>query len=201
VSAVNTGTDSIVTVSDPEVTDPNTFDALTVNVEGPVVVGVPDNTPLDVLSDNPAGKDPDATAKVAAGYPDATNVYEYAVPVTPVGAGLTAVNTGTDPTVIEIDPELTDPDVFVADTLNVYAPDAVGVPDNTPLDVFSDNPVGNDPDATENVGAGFPIAAKVYVYDVLTVTSDAGLSEVNAGEVSGRVPLIFSTTLLSVSPM
>ncbi len=36
---------------------------------------------------------------------------------------------------------------------------------------------------------------------MLTVTSDAGLSEVKAGEVSGRVPLIFSTTLFKVSPM
>ncbi len=39
------------------------------------------------------------------------------LPVTPVDVGLSAVNTGTDPTVIDSDPELTDPDVFDADTV------------------------------------------------------------------------------------
>ncbi len=83
------------------------------------------------------------------------------LPVTPVDVGLSAVNTGTDPTVIESDPELTDPDVFDADTVKEYTPDVVGVPDNTPVEELSDNPFGKLPDVRLNVGAGFPVAVKV----------------------------------------
>ena len=42
----------------------------------PDPLGVPDNTPVALLSVNPAGKEPALTAKVGAGVPEATKVYE-----------------------------------------------------------------------------------------------------------------------------
>jgi hypothetical protein len=38
------------------------------------------------------------------------------------------------------------PLVSVAVTVNVYVPDAVGVPDSTPVDEFNERPVGSVPD-------------------------------------------------------
>jgi hypothetical protein len=71
---VKAGTDWTVIEMDADVTEPNTLAAETVKVDTPVVVGVPDNTPLEVFNDSPAGNDPDVTENDAAGYPDALNV-------------------------------------------------------------------------------------------------------------------------------
>lgn len=46
--------------------------AVTVNVDDPAAVGVPDNTPA-VLNVKPAGNTPDVTAKVITGDPVAVN--------------------------------------------------------------------------------------------------------------------------------
>jgi hypothetical protein len=48
--------------------------ALTVKVDEPAVVGVPDNTPVVVFNDRPGGRAPADTAKVGAGLPEAANV-------------------------------------------------------------------------------------------------------------------------------
>ena len=56
------------------VTDPVEFVAVTVNVELPDVVGVPDTTPVEELSARPAGSDPDPSEYVGAGLPFATKV-------------------------------------------------------------------------------------------------------------------------------
>ncbi len=63
-----------VTVKDPDDAFPAEFVAVTVKVPDPL--GVPDNTPVALLSVNPAGKEPALTAKVGAGVPEATKVYE-----------------------------------------------------------------------------------------------------------------------------
>jgi hypothetical protein len=61
-----------------------------------------------------------------------------------------------------IEPLDTDPATLDAVTVKVNDPVADGVPDKTPVEVFNDNPVGNDPALTLNVEAGDPDAVKVY---------------------------------------
>jgi hypothetical protein len=50
------------------------FVALMVNVDGPAVVGVPDNEPEAAFNDKPAGNEPEFTANVGAGLPVAAKV-------------------------------------------------------------------------------------------------------------------------------
>ncbi len=49
---------------------------------------------------------------------------------------------------------LTVPLVLVADTVKVKTPEAVGVPDSSPVVPFSARPLGSPPDARAKVGAG-----------------------------------------------
>jgi hypothetical protein len=71
------------------------------------------------------------------------------------GAGTAfAITTG-------IDAVSSSPAVLAARTTNVNDPTAVGVPDSTPVEAFSVNPVGNEPEKVENVGLGVPVAVKV----------------------------------------
>lgn len=67
--------------------------AVTVKVDVPVAVGVPERIPA-LLSASPAGRVPEDTANVAAGTPEAVNAYEYAAPTVPMAGGVLAVNTG-----------------------------------------------------------------------------------------------------------
>ena len=57
------------------------------------------------------------------------------------------------------------PPIFVARM--TIAPDTppapVGVPESTPVAAFNVNPAGSVPEKTEYVGAGVPLATKVYV--------------------------------------
>ncbi len=57
-------------------------------------------------------------------------------------------------TVTVFEPVDTVPLAFVADTVNVNPPAAEGVPDSTPVTPSRARPVGNEPVATANVGAG-----------------------------------------------
>jgi hypothetical protein len=59
---------------EPLVADPTTLDAVTVKVNDPVADGVPANTPVELFNDSPVGNDPDVTANVGAGDPEATKV-------------------------------------------------------------------------------------------------------------------------------
>jgi hypothetical protein len=127
-----------------------------------VALGVPDNTPVEPVSDSPVGREPDATPNVGAGYPDAAKVKVNGIEIVAVDGGVSAVNTGPASTAMVIDPDDAPPAAFVAPTVNVNDPVALGVPERTPVDELSDNPVGSDPALTLNVGAGDPDAVKVY---------------------------------------
>jgi hypothetical protein len=50
------------------------LEAVTVNVDVPAAVGVPDNNPVVASRLIPAGREPDVTAKLGTGVPVATNV-------------------------------------------------------------------------------------------------------------------------------
>lgn len=68
----------------------------TVNVEVPVVVGVPDITPVEPARDNPAGKLPDAMDHLCGVLPPvAASVWLYAVPVVPPGRDEVLIVNGT----------------------------------------------------------------------------------------------------------
>jgi len=69
--------------------------AVTVNVDVPAVVGVPDSTPDEAFRLSPAGSWPVDTPNVGAGSPVAAYLYEYAVPAVAVIGGASAVSTGT----------------------------------------------------------------------------------------------------------
>ena len=60
------------------------FTALTVNVEVPALVGVPEIVPVLALSESPAGSDPELTDQVTPEVPDA-RVAVYDVPTLPDG--------------------------------------------------------------------------------------------------------------------
>jgi hypothetical protein len=78
-----------------------------------------------------------------------------------VAGGLLAVNAGGVPTVmVWLALTAAVPTPLEAETVNVKAPDAVGVPDRTPA-ALSDRPVGRVPLLTANVGAGLPEAVNV----------------------------------------
>ncbi len=74
---------------------------------------------------------------------------------------MSAANTGTASTVIDNDPEVTDPNTLLAEIVNVDIPGVVGVPDSTPVLPVKLIPAGNDPDATVNDAAGYPDAVNV----------------------------------------
>jgi hypothetical protein len=134
--------------------------ALIVKLYDATVVGVPVIAPVDVLSERPAGKEPDWTAKVIGVEPLAVTVVEtanarYTVPKeVRVIVGATPV---TDP----VNAWSSYPAAFVALIVKVYAPTALGVPEITPDDVFKDSPVGNDPEFKAYVTGADPEAESV----------------------------------------
>lgn len=77
------------------------------------------------------------------------------------------------------------PAVLVARTVKVKDPADDGVPDTSPDELLKVNPVGREPDCTENVGAGLPVAVNVYVYAVPTVPVVGGVSFTRVGAVAG----------------
>ena len=99
VAAVNTGAcgaGETVIVSGPlAVSGLTPFAALTVKVNVPAFVGVPDRAPVAASRPRPSGSAPDATAKPGAGLLDAVNVYPaYALPTVAVPGGASAENAG-----------------------------------------------------------------------------------------------------------
>lgn len=76
------------------------FAAIRVNGYVPVVVGVPEMTPVEALSVSPGGNDPPATLQVTAGVPVVVAVCVYGTPMKPFG-GPTLVIAGATPGVKE----------------------------------------------------------------------------------------------------
>ncbi len=128
------------------VAEPAEFCAVTVNVYLPVAVGVPEITPA-LLRVSPVGRLPDVTDHVMGVVPVEDKTALYAVPDVPeerlvvVIAGLP----GTVGAAIVIVKELDAlPTEFVACTVNVNVPVAVGVPEISP-EALSVRPPGSAP--------------------------------------------------------
>jgi len=73
--APTTGAATVMVISAVTASGLTPFVARTAKVNGPVVVGVPDRTPVVASRLNPGGRAPLATANVGAGYPLAENPY------------------------------------------------------------------------------------------------------------------------------
>ena len=143
--------------------------ALTVKVEVPSTVGVPEIVP-DVLNVRPTGRVPLTTDQEA---PEtlAARVSEYAVPVVPegrlsvviviVGAGVTGF------TVME-NCFSADSESLTALTVKVDVPVAVGVPVIMPVEELSVRSAGRVPDDTDHVTPEV-FAVRAAVYEVLSV--------------------------------
>ena len=86
-------TTSTVYVAVAEVDAP--FEATTLNVNEPGMVGVPEISPDAPSSTRPDGRSPEPIAKVGAGDPLAVTENEYAVPAVAGLVGLSDVMTGT----------------------------------------------------------------------------------------------------------
>jgi hypothetical protein len=142
----------------PPVTEPATFVAEMLKVYVPATVDEPDSTPDAESRDSPAGNAPAVSANVGAGVPVAVNVNVYGCPTTSADGGAPEVMVGASFTVSRYGPAVTVPATFVADTLKVYVPAAVGEPDNTPETGSRDRPGGSAPAAIAKAGAGAPLA-------------------------------------------
>ena len=77
----------------------------------------------------------------------------------PAGAGVVAGSVG-DASTGNVTAVVAEPSELVAVTLKVPTPDAVGVPEMTPVDVFSVRPAGRDP-VIWKVNGPVPVGATV----------------------------------------
>jgi hypothetical protein len=125
---------------------PASFVALTVNVEVPAAVGVPEITPVSVFSVNPSGSVPLSRLHVIGVSPDAMIVWLYAASTVPPGNAAVVIvgDTGAG-LIVMLNCCVSFPAPFVALTVNVEIPAAVGVPEITPVSAFSVSPSGSAP--------------------------------------------------------
>ena len=123
-------------------------DTLTVKLDGPAAIGVPEIVPPVRLS--PAGSEPLATDQVYGGVPPvAFSGCEYATPTVPGGNDeVLMLNAGaliTSDRAVLADPEA----LSVTLTVTLDDPAAVGVPEIVPPERVS--PAGSDPVAMDQV--------------------------------------------------
>jgi hypothetical protein len=120
---------------------------VTVKLEAPVVVGVPEIVP-ELLNVNPAGRLPLVMLHVMVPTPPVDcNVALYAVLTTPLGRDAVVMTSrglivmlSAWCTVCGGVPE------SVAVTVKFVVPPAVGVPEIAPVEALSDNPPGSEPE-------------------------------------------------------
>ena len=127
------------------------------------MVGVPEITPVELLSVNPGGSEPDEIEYVNGAVPPVSeSVAEYPVPTVPLPLPLPhdphprligEPTTTMVQTWVSVLP-------FESTTLpvNVYVPVVVGVPLIVPVELLSVSPGGSDPETIEYVIVPIPPA-------------------------------------------
>ncbi|HTX39901.1 MAG TPA: hypothetical protein VME43_33010 [Bryobacteraceae bacterium] len=143
---VTGGPDAIVMVS-VALPVPLLFVALIVTGVVPAALGVPEMTPVEVLTDSPPGS---PVAPKLVGELLAVIWYEKALPTAPF-AVLALVITGGPDVTVTVSVVLPVPVLFVALIVTGVVPAALGVPEMTPVEVLTDSPPGN-PVAPKLVG-------------------------------------------------
>ena len=132
--------------------------AITLKLNVPSAVGMPDIIPSDD-NDNPVGKVP--LLDHVGAVPVAVSVWLYAVPTVPFGKSVVVIIGATALVDMAIDNAFVSfPALFVALTVKLDVPAAVGVPDIMPLEE-SVSPFGKLPLDTVHVIGVVPVAASV----------------------------------------
>ena len=126
----------------------------TVNDTVPVVVGVPEITPVDATRLNPVGNEPELIDQVYGVVPPlACSVLEYVVPTVPPDNDVVVTVGGCAAAATAMLKAFV-PVLFAASvtcTVNDTVPVVVGVPEITPVDATRLNPVGNEPELIDQV--------------------------------------------------
>jgi phosphohistidine swiveling domain-containing protein len=149
---------------------PTALAALTVKLDVPTAVGVPEITPVVPARFKPVGNVPLPIVHVIGVSPVAASVWLYAVPTVPFGnVAVVIVGAIPSPTaVIVMDNGLVlFPAALVALTVKLDVPAVVGVPEITPVPARL-KPAGNEPSILHVMGVS-PVALSVWLYEVPTV--------------------------------
>ena len=92
------------------------------------------------------------------------------------------------------------PAEFVAVTVKLYAPEALGVPVIAPVVASRDSPAGSVPAVTAYVGAGLPSAAMTSEYDSPSVIWPSVESVYVLGATAGAAAVVENDTAADVAP-
>ena len=141
--------------------------AVTVKVNVPATVGVPEITPVVALRVNPSGKSPEETSQVIGAVPVAARVVLYDTPVAPLGKVVVVITGGAASISIESIAS-SYPPPLVARMVKVNVPTVVGFPEMTPLFRLIVNPSGKAPLSTLHETGAKLVAASVAEYAVPT---------------------------------
>ena len=130
------------------------LEALTVNVEVPADVGVPEITPA-VVSESPAGRLPELRLHAAL-LTEEASCARYSVPAVPDGSEavvmvIVVVGVVSAGDTVMVSCRVPEAEFLAALTVNVELPADVGVPEITPVEEFRLNPDGRDPELTDQV--------------------------------------------------
>ncbi len=173
------------------VVEPTLFVALTVKLNVPTVVGVPEMTPVVEFNVSPAGSVPALIVNVGAGLPLAVSVVDTEVPTLMPGiVPLMTVGAVGHWATLPLKDFVIEPALFVALTVKAYGPAVVGVPEMTPVVGFKESPAGSVPALIVNVGAGLPLAVSgVDIGERTVMAGMVPLMVVGATEAGATVPL------------
>jgi hypothetical protein len=114
-------------------------------VEDPAVVGVPVTVPVLVFRLSPAGKVPLVMAYLLALLATTPSLYAVLTRIEVLSVESVKEAAGASETAIDKSTDISEPDPFVAVTLKLEVPVAVGVPDIAPVEVLRVMPAGNEP--------------------------------------------------------
>jgi len=134
----------------------------------PVLLGVPEITPVAPFSVNPSGKAPVVTCQLSGETPPvAANVVEYADPSTPVGSDV-VVTLKAGAVIVMLRLFVADPigtSASLTFTVKVTGPVTlpVGVPVIAPVLAFNESPAGSEPTMLHAYGVMPPVAANVWL--------------------------------------
>jgi len=143
------------------VTFPTEFVALTLKLNVPPTVGVPEITPVDVSKTKPVGNLPLEIDHVIGIVPSAASVWLYDCPIMPPGKDAVVIVGGAVMTMLRL--LVVFPAEFVAITVKLNVPIAVGTPVIAPVVSFKIRPAGSAPFAIDQVIGVVPVALSLWL--------------------------------------
>jgi hypothetical protein len=165
--------------------------ALTVKLNVPAAVGVPEIIPV-VESAKPVGRLPLDIDHVMGAVPVAVSGWLYDVPTVPLGNVVVVMTGATAEVPIVIDNAFVSlPALLVAFTVKLNVPIAVGVPEIVPPE-YSVSPFGRLPLANDHVKGAVPVASSGALYAV-PVFPSGSVAVVMAGATAEEVTVIDNT--------